>query len=94
MVDSVHPQIFCGYSLCALIIFFAFQQLQAKKMDRIKAAEASLKVLLDQPTKETSELIKQAQTEYDGMYSIMYLTSPLYYLFSVCTRVHVLSTDI
>ena len=73
---------------------FAFQQLQAKKMDRIKAAEASLKVLLDRPIKETSELIKQAQTEYDGMYSIMYSSSLHYYLFSVCTRVHVSSTDI
>ena len=44
--------------------------MQAKKTDRIKAAEASLKVLLEQPMKETSKLIKQAQTEYDGMYSV------------------------
>ena len=42
-------------------------QLQAKKMDRVKAAEASIKVLLDNPTKETAELIKEAQAEYDGM---------------------------
>ena len=64
---------------------FAFQQLQAKKTDRIEAVEALLKALLDQPTKETCELIKQAQTEYDGMYSIMYSSSLLYYFFSVCT---------
>ena len=38
-------------------------------MDRIKAAEASIKVLLDNPTKETAELIKEAQAEYDGAYS-------------------------
>ena len=44
-------------------------------MDQIKAAEMSLKVLLDKPTQETSELIKQAQAEYNGM------SSP-------CTRVH------
>ena len=44
-------------------------QLQAKKTDRVKAAEASIKVLLDNPTKETAALIKEAQAEYDGMYS-------------------------
>ena len=44
-------------------------QLQAKKMDWVKAAEASIKVLLDNPTKETAALIKEAQAEYDGMYS-------------------------
>ena len=44
-------------------------QLQAKKTDRVKAAEASIKVLLDNPTKETAALIKEAQVEYDGMYS-------------------------
>ena len=50
-------------------------QLQAKKTDRMKAAETSLKVLLEKPTKETLDLIKQAQAEYDGM-SLL------------CTRVH------
>ena len=44
-------------------------QLQAKKTDRVKAAEASIKVLLDNLTKETAALIKEAQAEYDGMYS-------------------------
>ena len=44
-------------------------QLQAKKMDQVKAAEASIKALLDNPTKETAALIKEAQAEYDGMYS-------------------------
>ena len=44
--------------------------MQAKKTDQIKAAEASLKVLLEQPMKEMLELIKQAQMEYDGMYLI------------------------
>ena len=44
-------------------------QLQAKKTDSVKAAEASIKVLLDNPTKETAALIKEAQAEYDGMYS-------------------------
>ena len=43
-------------------------------MDRVKAAEASIKVLLDNPTKETAELIKEAQAEYDGMYSDSYLS--------------------
>ena len=47
-------------------------QLQAKKTDRVKAAEASIKVLLDNPTKETAALIKEAQAEYDGMYSDSY----------------------
>ena len=47
-------------------------QLQAKKMDQVKAAEASIKVLLDNPTKETAALIKEAQAEYDGMYSDSY----------------------
>ena len=44
-------------------------QLQAKKTDWVKAAEASIKVLLDNPTKETAALIKEAQAEFDGMYS-------------------------
>ena len=43
-------------------------QLQAKKTDRVKAAEVSIKVLLDNPTKETAVLIKEAQAEYDGMH--------------------------
>ena len=47
-------------------------QLQAKKTDRVKVAEASIKVLLDNPTKETAALIKEAQAEYDGMYSDSY----------------------
>ena len=47
-------------------------QLQAKKMDRVKAAAASIKVLLDNPTKETAALIKEAQVEYDDMYSDSY----------------------
>ena len=47
-------------------------QVQAKKTDRVKAAEASIKVLLDNPTKETAALIKEAQVEYDGMYSDLY----------------------
>ena len=50
-------------------------QLQAKKTDRVKAAEASIKVLLDKPTKETAALIKEAQAEYDGMYSDSYLSA-------------------
>ena len=53
----------------ALHQYYVQLQLQAKKMDRVKAAEASMKVLLDNPTKETAELIKEAQAEYDGMYS-------------------------
>ena len=47
-------------------------QLQAKKTDRVKAAEASIKVLLDNPTKETAAVIKETQAEYDGMYSDSY----------------------
>ena len=50
-------------------------QLQAKKTDRVKAAEASIKVLLDNPTKETAAVIKEAQVEYDGMYSDSYLSA-------------------
>ena len=50
-------------------------QLQAKKMDGVKAAEASIKVLLDNPTTETAALIKEAQAEYDGMYSDSYLSA-------------------
>ena len=33
-------------------------------MDRIKATEALIKILLDEPLKETAELIKEAQAEY------------------------------
>ena len=45
-------------------------QLQTKKTDQVHAAEASLKVLLEKPMKETSALIQQAQAEYDGMLSL------------------------
>ena len=34
----------------------------------MKAAEASIKLLLDNPSEETSELIKKAQAEYKGWY--------------------------
>ena len=62
-------------------IAFAFPfQLQVKKTDCIKAAEASIKVLLDNPMKETAELIKEVQTKYDGVYSQLYL-STLYFQF-------------
>ena len=49
-------------------------QLQAKKTDQMKAAETSLKVL--KPTKETSDLIKQAQAEYDGMFLLFTRVHP------------------
>ena len=74
----------CGCLLVRTIqinIALAFPfQLQAKKTDCIKAAEASIKVLLDNPMKETAELIKEAQTEYDGAYSQLY-SSTLYFKF-------------
>ena len=35
----------------------------------MKAAEASIKVLLEKPTKETTQLIEEAQAEYEGLYS-------------------------
>ena len=47
-------------------------QLQAKKTDRVKAAEASIKVLLDNPSKETAALIEEAQVEYDGVDPVLY----------------------
>ena len=50
-------------------------------MDRVKAAEASIKVLLDNPTKETAALIKEAQAEYDGVYSGLYLSVVTFWLF-------------
>ena len=46
----------------------------------MKATKASSKVLLEQPMKETLELIKQAQTEYDGTY----LIDTQAYFFVVC----------
>ena len=49
---------------------YSLLQLQTKKTDQVQAAEASLKVLLENPTKETSVLIQQAQAEYDGMLSL------------------------
>ena len=69
--------VFLIYLLFLYLLFFithytnitAQLQLQAKKTDQVKAAEASIKVLLDNPTKETAALIKEAQAKYDGMYS-------------------------
>ena len=44
-------------------------------MDRIEAAEASIKILLDKPSKEMVELIKDAQDEYEGLYSFLYFNT-------------------
>ena len=38
----------------------------------MKAAEASIKLLLDEPLKETAELIEEAQAEYEGLYFYLY----------------------
>ena len=54
-------------------------QLQAKKTDRVKAGEASITVLLDNPTKETAALIKEAKAEYDGMYSDSYSSTATFW---------------
>ena len=62
-----------------------------KKTDLIKAAEASIKVLLDNPMKETAELIKEVKTEYDGTYSELYSGTLFFHLFLVFTRVQVSS---
>ena len=67
--------VFLIYLLFLCLLFFIMHytnitaqlQLQAKKMDGVKAAEASIKVLLDNPTKETATLIKEARAEYDGI---------------------------
>ena len=56
-------------------------QLQAKKMDQVKAAEALIKVLLDNPTKETAALIKEAQAKYDSMYSDSYSSAVISWSF-------------
>ena len=43
----------------------------------MKAAKVSIKVLLDQPSKEMAALIKEAQTEHKGLYSFLYLSISL-----------------
>ena len=53
---------FCVHWLNQYSFFISFQ-LQEKKTDRMKAAEASIKVLLDDPSKEMAELIKEAQAK-------------------------------
>ena len=40
-------------------------QLYNKKTEQMRAAEASIKLLLDNPSKETAVLIKEAQEQYD-----------------------------
>ena len=39
----------------------------------MKASEASIKLLLDNPSKETSKLIKEAQAKYEGWYHCVVL---------------------
>ena len=41
-------------------------QLYDKKTERMRAAEASIKLLLDNPSKEMAVLIKEAQEQYDS----------------------------
>ena len=55
----------CAYCIPHLSLYSD----QAKKTDRMKAAEASIKVLLENPTKKTTQLIQEAQAEYKGLYS-------------------------
>ena len=38
----------------------------------MKAAEDSIKVFLDELSKETAELITEAQAEYEGLYSFIH----------------------
>ena len=54
----------------------------------MKAAEASIKLLLDNPSKETSELIKEAQAEYEGWYHCATWVRSYKILFSRFTQVH------
>ena len=54
----------------------------------MKAAEASMKLLLDNPSKETSELIKEAQAEYKGWYHCAIRVWGYKILFSHFTWVH------
>ena len=48
----------------------------------MKAAEASIKVLLDDPLKKTAELIKEAQAEYEGRCSCSVLEYRLIIFYS------------
>ena len=41
-------------------------QLYDKKTERMRAAEASIKLLHDNPSKEMAVLIKEAQEQYDS----------------------------
>ena len=50
--------------MCYLIQFLI--QLYDKKMERMQAAEVSIKLLLNNSSKEMAVLIKEAQEQYDS----------------------------
>ena len=76
------------YSIMHCVDNTTLSQLQAKKTDQVKAADASIKVLLENPTKETAALIQEAQVGYDGTYLDSYLGTAGFSVFSPLTRVH------
>ena len=66
------------YTLKALFFILVVQQ-----KDRKDAGyETAIKLLLENPSKEMSQLIKEAQEQYDGEYSYLYLSTFLICLIS------------
>ena len=61
-------------------------QLYDKKTEQMWAAEASIKLLLNNPSKEMAVLIKEAQEQYDSNY-LSTRVCQIAIVFSVCTRV-------
>ena len=75
MAVTVCPILTSGFSVhtnSTNSILFSFFSSWRNKTDQMKGAEASIKVLLDEPSKQTAALIKEAQAEYEGLYSFLY----------------------
>ena len=74
-------------SLCALLMSIQFCFFIFSFRRRLKWLRPQ-----DLTRQQTAELIKEAQAEYEGLYSFLYSSTCLYQLFSDLTQVHFLST--
>ena len=59
----------CTLSLSVIsVIFIIFLQIMELQKDRVKVATATIENVLANPDKETAELIKAAQEDYESEY--------------------------
>ena len=82
----------CNLSLSVIYVIFTISlQITELQKDRVKVGMAMIEKVLANLDKETTELIRAAQEDYESEYVFLYLSMGHIWTLSACTWVHFLS---